>query len=168
MGSAESAERKEEEEFVGDAPEAFGVRVSSRLLDSLQAADSNPNTVVTMSGAERRHLVEAAYQEGANVVHGKMVELFREAQEKQNQEQTELMDRLEHPALDEVESKVKKLHEREYRAPTRDVPCADERSDCLKCYAANGKTPLECADKVAAFDRCAQAVRDVHLQTAVQ
>lgn len=95
-----------------------------------------------------------------------MVEIFREEQQKQHAEQTALQDRVEHPALDEVEAQVKALQDREYRAPTRDVPCADERNDCLQCYAHNGQAPLNCADKVAALDRCAQAVSRVHLQAA--
>jgi hypothetical protein len=97
-------------------------------------------------------------------VHGKLVELFREEQEKQHRELTELQERVERPALDEVEAQVKGLQEREYRAPTRDVPCADERNDCLGCYAENSQAPLVCADKVAALAKCAQAVRQVHLQ----
>lgn len=93
-----------------------------------------------------------------------MVEIFREEQLAQHQALTELHDRLETPALDAVEAKVKALHEREYRAPARDVPCADERNDCLRCYAANSEKPLDCAATVAALEKCALAVRQVHLQ----
>jgi hypothetical protein len=49
--------------FARPSVSAVSVQVSSRLLESLQAADQSPNTVVTMSGLERRQLVEAAYQE---------------------------------------------------------------------------------------------------------
>mmetsp|Transcript_19660 Transcript_19660/g.61175 ORF Transcript_19660/g.61175 Transcript_19660/m.61175 type:complete len:169 (-) Transcript_19660:302-808(-) len=164
MGNAQSDEPETLQD--DDVPEAFGVRVSSRLLESLQAADQSPETVVTMTGFERRQLIEAAYQEGANAVHARLVEIFRDEQQKQHAEQTALQDRVERPALEAVEAQVKGLQEREYRAPTRDVPCADERGACLRCYAQNAQAPLDCADKVAALDRCAQAVSRVHLQTA--
>mmetsp|Transcript_26777 Transcript_26777/g.72246 ORF Transcript_26777/g.72246 Transcript_26777/m.72246 type:complete len:165 (-) Transcript_26777:369-863(-) len=163
MGAAESTSSSED---TSEVPESFEVRVSTRLLERLQAADESPDTVVTMSGAERRQLVEAAYQEGATAVHAKMVEIFRNEQESQNQELTELQDRVEHPALDAVEAKVQRLHDREYRAPTRDVPCADERAECLRCYGENAGNPLKCAETVAALDQCAQAVRRVHLEEA--
>jgi len=107
-----------------------------------------------------------ARPQGANAVHARLVEIFRDEQQKQHAEQTALQDRVERPALEAVEAQVKGLQEREYRAPTRDVPCADERGACLRCYAQNAQAPLDCADKVAALDRCAQAVSRVHLQTA--
>mmetsp|Transcript_25194 Transcript_25194/g.73937 ORF Transcript_25194/g.73937 Transcript_25194/m.73937 type:complete len:164 (+) Transcript_25194:34-525(+) len=152
---------------ISDVPESFGVRVSARLLERLQAADESPATVVTMTGADRRQLVEAAYQEGAAAVHAKMVEIFRNEQESQNKELTELQDRVELPALDAVEAKVQRLHDREYRAPARDVPCADERAACLRCYAES-EDAFKCAETVAALDMCAQAVRRVHLEQSAQ
>jgi hypothetical protein len=93
-----------------------------------------------------------------------MVEIFREEQLAQHQALTELHDSLETPALNAVDAKIKALQEREYRAPTRDVPCADERSECLRCYSANSETPLNCAETVAALEKCALAVRQIHLQ----
>lgn len=106
--------------------------------------------------------------QGASAVHQKMIELFQREQQKANEDLAELHARVEHPALDAVEAKVAKLHDREYRAPSRDVPCADERSECLRCLQANGDAPLSCADKVAALDKCAQAVSKVHLRSSTE
>lgn len=99
-------------------------------------------------------------------MHERLSSLYRAEQAKLHEQLTEVQDRIERPGLDAVSAKVHKLHEREYRAPTRDTPCAEERGACLKCLSENPGSSLNCADTVAALDRCAQSVRQVHLQAA--
>lgn len=52
-------------------------------------------------------------------------------------------------AVDEASAKLK-------RAPIRDAPCAEERSQVAACYKAS-TTALKCQDVVAAYTACSKA-----------
>lgn len=53
---------------------------------------------------------------------------------------------------------------KEYEAPLKALPCQDEKTSCLVCYQHNQQDPLQCADQVAAFTKCARKASAVMVQ----
>ena len=55
-----------------------------------------------------------------------------------------------------VRAKAEEMVAREFSVPRRELACAEERDECVRCYGQHAKDPLACRDAVAAFAQCSR------------
>ncbi|GAQ88813.1 hypothetical protein KFL_004610080 [Klebsormidium nitens] len=72
----------------------------------------------------------------------------------------------EEEELSQVRVLAHRLHDQEYRAPSRPPPCAAHRDACLRCYSVHQQDPLQCADVVRAFTQCSREAQQAFVEAS--
>lgn len=74
---------------------------------------------------------------------------------------------LEETQVEVINRMAQELHDKEYRAPQRPIPCEDQRQACVDCYNANIKDPLKCGGVVKAFQKCSQKAHEEFIKSTL-
>eukprot|EP00898_Chlorokybus_atmophyticus_P000395 jgi/Chlat1/1356/Chrsp119S01788 len=171
---------------------AFGVRISSRLLDRLNGNTARRSQQHHHEQQQRGVVDRVNHQDassphqqrdgearvGDGALHGGLFAPPR-LRPSQPAVKPEVQQALAHSArvgdlllkreeeeLAKVDTFAKELHEKEYVAPMRPTPCEAERETCVKCYKEHPEDPLRCGAAVKAFSACARKAQQAFVQEA--